>query len=152
MPHSTWMCPPLRPQNFHPGRLFKFLWLSRFLIICCVLNFLRTLIVLKCKNFYILKRYVEWTTEGWTPQWPMHFDHYWSFVQPLCLRIQQPHSILLTGTFLQIMWFRSVDPGAWILMWPKLHSHKECVRPFHMPFGTYITEDCLQPQFKLMLF
>ena len=42
---------------------------------------------------------------------------------------------------------KNVDVGAWILMWPKPHSHKEHVRPFHMPIDTYHTKDFTSPKY-----
>jgi hypothetical protein len=35
---------------------------------------------------------MEWNTQGWISWWPINFDH-WSFVQPFCSCIQQPHNL-----------------------------------------------------------
>lgn len=48
-------------------------------------------VLLTIYNVRILHK-IEQNTEGWAPQWPVHFDCYWSFVRPFISFIQQSHT------------------------------------------------------------
>jgi len=86
---------------------------------------------------------LEQDTEGQSP----HHTLLLIFVPHFSSCIQQPQTLNRVQYSANRDGFINDEPGVWILVWPKPHSHIEFSRPFQMPACIRHTWDSLPAPF-----